>query len=536
MTVLHRLFMLRSYFSVAQVSNTKISASAIERSFRATRNSFLRFSSNSANEVDTEMKLESPSLSPVKWSDDASPTFVSSYVTRDTDEIVAYLKRRGIGYERKNNRFVLSSCPNCKTQANNASFLNRTTGHFMCSACRKSGSWYYFKKLNGDLDTESISSMTESAPIHSSSASTVLPNYHPASENKEVVEYLTKNKHLTPQVIEKYKVGYLKRQNSSGSIESFVVYPWLPQQDEASLTNQEKPSKIKYSSLKTSFSQVLPYQRNDDLSFFGLHLVPPKAKKVILTDDEISAMAAYQGTEIPSVSLPYGTSFISPSLVPLLEGVEEIYLWFRDDAAGREGIEKAIGKFGRSRCHIIHSRNGELTGPIDASEALWRGLDLKKYVEHAQPPTHGRILTFRDIEKEIFNHINDPASAGTPCYTFPSFNKILKGLRRGEVTVVTGPTGCGKTTLLSQLSMDFTYQGYNTLWGSFEVKNVHLIRRMMSQFFNLDIKSIRSDFSKFATEFAQLQMYFMKFYGSTDIDEIFDAMDFAVYRVRNGGW
>ena len=42
---------------------------------------------------------------------------------------------------------------------------------------------------------------------------------------------------------------------------------------------------------------------------------------------------------------------------------------------------------------------------------------------------------------------------------FPKLNNILKGLRRGEVTVFTGPTGAGKTTLLSEMSLDLCMQG-----------------------------------------------------------------------------
>jgi twinkle protein len=35
-------------------------------------------------------------------------------------------------------------------------------------------------------------------------------------------------------------------------------------------------------------------------------------------------------------------------------------------------------------------------------------------------------------------------------------NARLKGLRKGEFTIVTGGTGSGKTTLLSQLSLDYS--------------------------------------------------------------------------------
>jgi twinkle protein len=36
-----------------------------------------------------------------------------------------------------------------------------------------------------------------------------------------------------------------------------------------------------------------------------------------------------------------------------------------------------------------------------------------------------------------------------------------------ELTILSGGTGCGKTTFLSQLSMDLCRKGVPTLWGSF---------------------------------------------------------------------
>lgn len=58
--------------------------------------------------------------------------------------------------------------------------------------------------------------------------------------------------------------------------------------------------------------------------------------------------------------------------------------------------------------------------------------------------------------REILN----PAEAyGVPITTLPELNRLLKGHRRGELTVLTGPTGAGKTSLLSALSLDLCKQG-----------------------------------------------------------------------------
>lgn len=44
--------------------------------------------------------------------------------------------------------------------------------------------------------------------------------------------------------------------------------------------------------------------------------------------------------------------------------------------------------------------------------------------------------------------------SGVKWERFPVLNSILKGHRRGELTILTGPTGSGKTTLMSEYSLD----------------------------------------------------------------------------------
>jgi len=42
---------------------------------------------------------------------------------------------------------------------------------------------------------------------------------------------------------------------------------------------------------------------------------------------------------------------------------------------------------------------------------------------------------------------------------YPILNNLLKGHRRGELTVFSGPTGSGKTTFISDYSLDLCMQG-----------------------------------------------------------------------------
>lgn len=92
-------------------------------------------------------------------------------------------------------------------------------------------------------------------------------------------------------------------------------------------------------------------------------------------------------------------------------------------------------------------------------------------------------MTFTDIKEKVLRRIlNYEEITGIKSQYFNFYNKTLKGFRRGEFTLITGATGSGKTTFLSQLSMDFLTQGVPTLWGSFEIKNEILAQTMIQQY------------------------------------------------------
>jgi twinkle protein len=74
-------------------------------------------------------------------------------------------------------------------------------------------------------------------------------------------------------------------------------------------------------------------------------------------------------------------------------------------------------------------------------------------------------------------------------------------------------------------------QGINVLWGSFEIKNSRLIKKLLQQFARepIEIQGVDNDkkLDAIADRFEQLPMHFMKFHGGTDVDDVLDAMDYA---------
>ncbi|KAJ2145686.1 hypothetical protein IWW43_005052 [Coemansia sp. RSA 1935] len=79
------------------------------------------------------------------------------------------------------------------------------------------------------------------------------------------------------------------------------------------------------------------------------------------------------------------------------------------------------------------------------------------------------------------------------------------------------------------MSLDFCKSGVSTLWGSFEIPNVRLATRMMSQFAKRNIAQNVAEIDYWSRKFEQLPMYFLKFHGSTNPDTVLETMRHAVY-------
>ncbi|SBS97715.1 POM1 [Plasmodium ovale curtisi] len=203
-----------------------------------------------------------------------------------------------------------------------------------------------------------------------------------------------------------------------------------------------------------------------------------------------------------------------------------------DDIANGRGEE---GKEDESRnsFYFIHNNVMYLPNNItvkDANDCLKYNISLRFFIENSEKVKHSQILNFNDLRQNILEELKYPDRInGIKSKTIPSLNKFLYGLRMGELSIWTGATGVGKTTLLSQLSLDYCIQGVSTLWGSFEINNIKLGKVMLNQFCGKNLEKNIDLFDIYADKFELLPLKFLKFHGSTNIDQVLDAMDYAVY-------
>ena len=299
---------------------------------------------------------------------------------------------------------------------------------------------------------------------------------------------------LTDETLRKYCVGACQKTfvqpSGESRAEDCVVFPWITMEGSSPIVHRYKIRSIE----TKSHMRLEP--AGGDWGFFGWHTVPSFCQSLVITEGEFDAMAVNQATGIPAVSLPNGATSLPVRLLPLLEPIKEIILWMDFDRVGQENAQKFARKLGQGRVRIVPPPPPDdemAAGVKDACDCLRRGLNLRSFIDRANCVPHDQILTFNELKtveliclchrKDVYYDLVHPYELqGTQFISLPFLNRTLKGHRRGELTILTGPTGSGKTTLLSQLSLDLLKQGIPTLWGSFEIANRRLATMMLRQY------------------------------------------------------
>ena len=105
---------------------------------------------------------------------------------------------------------------------------------------------------------------------------------------------------------------------------------------------------------------------------------------------------------------------------------------------------------------------------LRGSKLAERELNLSEY------QGEDRIVSSHELAKEL-DKINLPqVKVG-----IPSMDRILNGVEAGELIVVTGPSGEGKTTFLMSLTQNLAEKNINSAWFTLEVTPKQFLAKLM---------------------------------------------------------
>lgn len=281
----------------------------------------------------------------------------------------------------------------------------------------------------------------------------------------EAIKYLSETRRLSKETISTFKIEVKPESRA-------IVFPCYS--PSGKLVNRSFRSLPKNGEKKQVWQE-----KGCAPSLFGWHALPESAirdRTVLLCEGQIDCMTWHQWG-IPALSIPNGSgqTWIEYEW-DNLSIFTTIYIAFDMDGPGADNARKAVDRLGKHRCLIV-----ELPGK-DANDCLIEGYkanDAQQWVASSRPPKINGLVSATSLKERV---ILD-SSRKPNCFTLP----FLKGdtpnsgfyPRPGEVTIWTGVTSHGKTTLLNFFILSFLARKTPVFVASLEAKPERLISKMI---------------------------------------------------------
>lgn len=274
-------------------------------------------------------------------------------------------------------------------------------------------------------------------------------------------QYLTQVRKLSESTLRAFGIGETRKS---------ILFPCYAPAGELIMVKWRNVSEKKFGVTEANMRPAL----------FGWHAIPPDARSVAITEGEIDAMSLHQ-YGIPALSVPFGggvgakQDWIEHEF-DNLERFDEIFLAMDADEVGRQAVAEIIDRLGRHRCRVV-----ELPRK-DANDCLCSGIsvaEIQACFANAKTQDPNEL-------KNSSEYVNDVIAAFNPTEQETGFRppwtkcQTLR-FRPGEVTVIAGVNGHGKSEGLGHLTLEAMDQGLRACVASMEFKPQRWLQRLVRQ-------------------------------------------------------
>lgn len=259
-----------------------------------------------------------------------------------------------------------------------------------------------------------------------------------------------------------------------------------------------------------------------------------KGKKIVITEGEIDCLTVsqLQGNQWPTVSIPNGAQAAKKAIEANLEylsNFEEVILMFDMDDAGRKASKECaqILPLGKAFIASLPCK--------DPNECLknGKGKDVLSAIWNAKPYRPDGIVAGIDLYDSCVNNVDDLSD--TVPYPWEALNKYTRGIRHGELYVITSGSGMGKSTLVRELEY---YCGVvrgelcgvvaleeSTRKTGLELMSIHLSKRIL-----LDPKGVTQEQRKeaFESTLGTGNFFLYDHFGSLDSSNLINKLRYMI--------
>ena len=351
-------------------------------------------------------------------------------------------------YKIKGKEAIIKNCPFCGRNKNKF-YMNIETGLYNCfsGSCGEKGGIETLKKHLG-IDQEVTKKPVEKTEENN------IKEIELDRNNYSSIGVLKEDK-----IVSKKQVEFLENRGISWQTAAGMDV-WVRKSD-GWLTfiyrNEKRILAVKYRDIKKKdFRLTKPEDINP---LYNSHRVT--GDTVIICEGEMDVLACAEvGEKDKAVSVPNGTNNLGwiEYNWEFLESKKVIILAFDNDTAGEKAIKEVLKRLDITKCRYL-----DMKGEKDLNDIL---INQGK-VELLN--TLNNSLEF-EIEglQDITNEKMDNGNIETIFFGMEALDKQFGGCRFGELTIVSGQPGAGKSSILNQIICDFVNQDEKVFYYSGE--------------------------------------------------------------------
>jgi energy-coupling factor transporter ATP-binding protein EcfA2/5S rRNA maturation endonuclease (ribonuclease M5) len=423
----------------------------------------------------------------------------------------AYLERVGVR-EREGDE-VYTLCPLCR-HPNQKLHINLKEGLWHCFHCQGEIMPSMFE---ASPNTPSLAPGVPQEPRSYPKVSLTMPwveSCHKAlftQEGRQALQYLL-DRGLSPPIIKYFKLGYTSESNA-------VVIPNFGKTKVYSVTLRllDPTASPKYLAFGPRF-------------LFNSRYLSHKTKSCVVFEGELNCISSVQLFPKLTAFALGGKAHKSSQSLQLLGRYQKVYLFL--DADAEEESKKLSELLGPYKCYKVSLKDfkdlndalkAHKADPEEAKKIYATALKL------AEPYREPILQTPQDLVPQVVKAYlgREPVlSTGHAV-----LDGITGGIRGGELTLLTGVTGVGKSTLAFELAINMMRQGIKSYIASFELSTVReVIPKLLSLMIHKNIEIDRYSeqaLLSLLTVFSKAPFLFLNCHGITPLPELFYSMTVA---------
>lgn len=184
------------------------------------------------------------------------------------------------------------------------------------------------------------------------------------------------------------------------------------------------------------------------MHLYGIHCFKPGGRSLWVPEGEVDWLTLYEvtGGRQPVAALPNGAQNALKDCkkdLEFLESFDAVYLMFDNDEPGRKAQLEVAQLLSPGKARLV------MLPEKDPNDCLKNGKvqEMLKAIEQARPYAPDGIVDKDELRAKILV----PKLMSEVQYPWAGLNDITKGIRGGELVVITAGIGTGKTTFVTQV-------------------------------------------------------------------------------------